>query len=174
VLGWSAMAAARMKARTDSGWWRQASPVGDLLVVTNASGVVRLAIAPDPGEVVLDAAPGRDAVVAEQLDEYFAGTRKKFSVQVDLDEVDGFRHHVLETVRREVPWGETVSYGELADMVGAPRAARAVGTAMANNPVQVLVPCHRVIAAGGRVGGYGRSGASMKRALLAIEGVVVC
>jgi len=153
------------------GWWRQASPVGDLLVVTSGVGVVRLAVAPRPSEVVLDTEPGRDAAVATQLDEHFAGTRRTFSVPVDLDGVDGFRRRVFDTVLREVPWGETVSYGELADMVGAPRAARAVGTAMANNPVQVLVPCHRVIAAGGRIGGYGRSGVAMKRALLAIEGV---
>ena len=162
-----------MKTSTRSGWWRQASPVGDLLVVTSASGVVRLSVAPDPSEAVLDAEPARDAAVATQLDEYFAGARKKFSVPVDLDGVDGLRRDVFETLRREVPWGETVSYGELADMIGAPRAARAVGTAMANNPVQVLVPCHRVIAAGNRIGGYGRSGVPMKRALLAVEGGVV-
>jgi methylated-DNA-[protein]-cysteine S-methyltransferase len=162
-----------MKTRTRSGWWRQASPLGDLLVVTSESGVVRLSVAPDPSEVVLDCEPGRDAAVAAQLHEYFAATRKKLSVPVDLDGVDGLRRDVFETLRREVPWGETVSYGELADMVGAPGAARAVGTAMANNPVQVLVPCHRVIAAGGRIGGYGRSGVAMKRALLAIEGVDV-
>ena len=158
---------------TPSGWWRQPSPVGDLLVVTNASGVVRLSVAPDPTEVVLDTEPGREAAIAKQLDEYFAGSRREFSVPVDLEGVDGFRRHVLDTLRREVPWGETVSYGELADMVGAPRAARAVGTAMANNPVQVLVPCHRVIAAGGRIGGYGRSGVPMKRALLELEGITL-
>lgn len=141
--------------------------------MTSASGVVRLSIAPDPAEVMFDTEPGRDAAVAKQLDEYFAGARKTFSAPVDLDGVDGLRRRVFETLRREVPWGETVSYGELADMVGAPGAARAIGTAMANNPVQVLVPCHRVIAAGGRIGGYGRSGVSMKRALLAVEGVIV-
>ena len=106
-----------------------------------------------------------------ELDEYFAGTRQEFTVPVDLGEVDGFRRTVLDAVRREVPWGETVSYGEVADMVGAPRAARAVGTAMAHNPVQILIPCHRVIAAGGRIGGYGRSGVGIKRALLEREGV---
>lgn len=156
-----------------SGWWRQASPVGDLLVVTSDVGVVRLSVAPDPSEVVLDVEPGRDVAVAEQLDEYFAGTRRRFSVPVDFDGVDGLRRRVFDTVGNDVPWGETISYGELADMVGAPGAARAVGTAMANNPVQLLVPCHRVIAAGGRIGGYGHSGVAMKRALLAIEGVAV-
>ena len=66
--------------------------------------------------------------------------------------------------------GETVTYGELADMVGSPHAARAVGNVMAHNPVQILLPCHRVVAASG-IGGYGSSGVGMKHALLEIEGV---
>jgi methylated-DNA-[protein]-cysteine S-methyltransferase len=80
---------------------------------------------------------------------------------------------VLETLRREVPWGETVTYGELALMAGAPGAARAVGTTMATNPVPLVVPCHRVVASGGRIGGYGGGlhGVATKRTLLAREGL---
>ena len=92
---------------------------------------------------------------------------------LDLDGVDGFRRTVLETLVREVGWGETVSYGELAAMAGRPRAARAVGTAMASNPLPFVIPCHRVVAAGGRIGGYGggRNAVALKRSLLAREGV---
>ena len=80
---------------------------------------------------------------------------------------------MLETLVREVGWGETVSYGELAEMAGRPRAARAVGTAMRSNPLPFVIPCHRVVAAGGRIGGYGggRNAVELKRALLAREGV---
>jgi methylated-DNA-[protein]-cysteine S-methyltransferase len=80
---------------------------------------------------------------------------------------------VLDTLVRDVPWGETVSYGELAGMAGRPRAARGVGRVMATNPLPFVIPCHRVLAAGGRIGGYG-SGSNaidLKRALLAREGV---
>ena len=69
-----------------------------------------------------------------------------------------------------VPHGETVTYGELAEMAGRPRAARAVGTAMATNPLPILVPCHRVVRAGGVLGAYG-GGVDTKAALLALEGV---
>jgi methylated-DNA-[protein]-cysteine S-methyltransferase len=91
---------------------------------------------------------------------------------VDLSNIDaGFPRTVYETLRREVGWGETVSYGELAEMAGRPRAARAVGNAMSRNPVPIVVPCHRVVAAGGRIGGYGPSGVPTKRFLLALESV---
>jgi methylated-DNA-[protein]-cysteine S-methyltransferase len=93
--------------------------------------------------------------------------------------VHGFRRDVLDTLRKEVGWGETVSYGELAAMAGSPGAARAVGTIMARNPIPFVIPCHRVIAAGGRIGGYGGTAATqhanlaIKRTLLAREGVTV-
>jgi methylated-DNA-[protein]-cysteine S-methyltransferase len=122
-----------------------------------------------------DAEPGRDRATAAQLDQWFAGRRHRFDVPLDLDGIDGFRRTVLETLGRDVPWGETVTYGELAVMAGRPRAARAVGRAMAGNPVPFVVPCHRVIAAGGRIGGYGsgRNAIDLKRALLAREGVTL-
>ena len=83
----------------------------------------------------------------------------------------GFPRTVYETLRRDVGWGETVSYGELAEMAGRPLAARAVGNALSRNPVPIVVPCHRVVAAGGRIGGYGPSGVATKQFLLALEGV---
>ena len=80
---------------------------------------------------------------------------------------------MLETLVREVPWGEVVSYGELAALAGRPRAARAVGSAMRNNPIPFVIPCHRFVAAGNRIGGYGggRNAVALKRELLAREGV---
>jgi len=114
-----------------------------------------------------------DRVVAGQLDDWFAGKRHAFDLILDLGEIDGFRRVVLETLAREVPWGEVVSYGELAGIAGRPRAARAVGSAMRNNPIPFVIPCHRVIAAGNKIGGYGggRNAVALKRELLAREGV---
>lgn len=125
------------------------------------------------GRTPADGDPERDDEIAAELDEYFAGRRHRFTVPVDLGSVTAtFRRRVLETLRRDVGYGETVSYGELAVMAGRPGAARAVGSTMATNPVPLLVPCHRVLAAGGAIGGYG-AGLGTKRALLALEGVEV-
>ena len=138
-------------------WWRQPTPLGDLVVVTNEHGVHgRQLRGRARARCRVDEPPERDDDVARELDEYFAGTRRSFTVHADLSYVDPdhFGRRVLETLAREVPWGETVTYGELADMVGSPRAARAVGNVMAHNPVQILLPCHRVVAANG-IGGYG-------------------
>jgi methylated-DNA-[protein]-cysteine S-methyltransferase len=151
--------------------WRQPSPYGDLTVVVTPDGVSEISL---PGDDQPDVTPGRpDRRIAGQLDDWFAGRRHEFDVTVDLGPIDGFRRHVLETLASEVPWGEVVSYGELAAMAGRPRAARAVGSAMRNNPVPFVIPCHRVVAAGHRIGGYGggRNAVALKRALLAREGV---
>jgi methylated-DNA-[protein]-cysteine S-methyltransferase len=156
------------------GWWRQDSPVGDLVVVTSDHGVFGITVDAPPGLAPIDEPPERDDDVARELDEYFAGERRAFGVRADLSYADAsrFPRRVLDTLVRDVPWGETVTYGELADMVGAPRAARAVGNVMAHNPVPIVIPCHRVVAAGG-IGGYGVAGVETKRSLLALEGVRV-
>jgi len=112
--------------------------------------------------------------VARQLDDWFAGKRHDFDFDIDLGDLDGFRRTALEALAREVPWGETVTYGELAALAGKPRAARAAGGAMRHNPIPFVIPCHRVVAAGNRIGGYGGGGAdsiALKRDLLAREGV---
>ena len=106
--------------------WRQASPFGDVTVVVSERGVREISL---PG----DDQPERDVGVpdrrvARQLDEWFAGKRHAFDVDIDLDGVDGFRRDVLETLLREVGWGETVTYGELADLAGRPRAARSASS----------------------------------------------
>ena len=157
-------------------WWRQASPIGELVVVVGEAGVTRIELPFNDGarDPELDTPPERDGEVAGTLDAWFAGERRELDLTADLSSVPSpFRRTVLETLRCEVPWGETVTYGELAQMAGAPGAARAVGTAMATNPVPLVVPCHRVVASGGRIGGYGGGlhGVATKRALLAREGL---
>jgi methylated-DNA-[protein]-cysteine S-methyltransferase len=104
---------------------------------------------------------------ASQLDEYFAGERTDFDVPMELDGTD-FQREVWTELAR-IPYGETISYGELARRVGRPSAPRAVGQANGRNPIPVIVPCHRVLASNG-IGGYG-GGLKVKRALLAVEGV---
>jgi methylated-DNA-[protein]-cysteine S-methyltransferase len=104
---------------------------------------------------------------ASQLDGYFAGERTDFDVPMELDGT-GFQREVWTELSR-IPYGETISYGELARRVGRPSAPRAVGQANGRNPIPVIVPCHRVLASNG-IGGYG-GGLKVKRQLLAVEGV---
>ena len=147
------------------------SPIGPLCLTAGDAGLVRidfgpLAHEPDPGGS--ETAEAHLALAVEQLDEYFAGTRTTFDVPLDRSSRTGFRGEVL-TALETVPYGETVTYGELAGMAGRPRASRAVGTAMATNPLPLVVPCHRVLAAGHRLGGYG-PGPALKEQLLRLEG----
>ena len=100
-------------------------------------------------------APARLDEVRRELDEYFAGGRDHFELPLDWRLSAGFRRTVLETLYADVDYGRTVSYLELATMVGNPKASRAVGTAMATNPIPIVVPCHRVLRTGGQLGGYG-------------------
>ena len=104
---------------------------------------------------------------ATQLEEYFAGERRDFDVPMELDGTP-FQQEVWAELSR-IPYGETISYGELARRVGRPNGPRAVGQANGRNPIPIIVPCHRVLASNG-IGGYG-GGLKVKRALLAIEGV---
>jgi len=104
---------------------------------------------------------------AEQLRAYFEGRRRRFEIPVDLAGGTAFQERVLRACA-EVPYGETVSYGELTRRCGRPGAARAVGQVMATNRLPLVMPCHRVIAAGGGLGGYGY-GTALKEALLTME-----
>ena len=114
-----------------------------------------------------------------ELAEHLAGARQAFTVPVILEGLSGWDRRVLEGVRT-IPHGATAGYGELARRIGSPGAARAVGGAVGRNPVGLLIPCHRVIAGDGTLGGYGGSWfgsraelLELKRALLAVEGVAV-
>lgn len=114
-------------------------------------------------------------LVRERLVEYFAGGRKVFEVPVDWSLSQGWALEVRRVLFEKVPYGETIGYGELAGLAGRPDGARAVGGIMAGNPVPVIVPCHRVIAADGGIGGFAGSGGAQvetKRRLLTMEGAL--
>jgi len=102
-----------------------------------------------------------------QLDEYFNGRRKLFSLKYSILQTN-FRILALKEVEK-IPFGQTKSYGEIAELIGKPKAVRAVGTANATNPLPIVIPCHRVIAKNGGLGGYG-GGLDMKIKLLEFEG----
>lgn len=122
------------------------------------------------------AQPGKEppwvqwAIVA--LQRYFVGRAIDFNgVLVDLDRSSPF-HQRIYAALREIAWGKTITYGALAAEVGAPDAARAIGQAMGRNPVPIIIPCHRVLASGGRIGGFSApGGATTKQRLLELEGV---
>jgi methylated-DNA-[protein]-cysteine S-methyltransferase len=109
------------------------------------------------------------ATAAAQLDAYFAGQLTRFDVPVRLSGT-AFQREVWAALTR-IPYGETVSYGELAVGLGRPQASRAVGLANGRNPVSIIVPCHRVIGAGGALTGYG-GGLPAKEFLLTLEGAI--
>lgn len=154
------------------------TPFGPLLVAATPAGLVRVAFALEDHDAVLArlaelisprvlAAPARLDPVARQLDEYFAGRRTAFDVDVDLRLSHGFRRRVLDHLRT-VPYGRTATYTEMAVAAGSPKAIRAAGSACATNPVPIVVPCHRVVRTDGTIGQY-LGGPEVKRALLAME-----
>jgi O-6-methylguanine DNA methyltransferase len=109
-------------------------------------------------------APNRDAIA--QILDYLAGKREAFRLDLDL-RATGFQIRVYASLL-EIPYGETRSYGEIAAAIGEPGAARAVGAAAGANPLPLVVPCHRIVAAHGKLGGFG-GGVALKRKLLALE-----
>ena len=119
--------------------------------------------------------PSRGRALKVELDEYFAGERMEFSFPLDLEEVTDFQFKVYEQLLM-VPYGTTASYGDIAKRVGRPKGAQAVGQAVRQNPIGIIIPCHRIIASDGSIGGFGgnREGSSidLKRKLLAHEGVM--
>jgi len=149
-------------------WFEVDTSIGRLRGVTTPRGLAELHVVHGRTPAPRDAERDDRQPAAREIGEYFAGRRRTFSTPVDLTGQPPFRRRVLEALRA-VPFGETVSYGELARRAGNPRAARAVGQAVGANPVPVVVPCHRVLAAGGAIGGFGL-GLPAKRTLLAIEG----
>jgi methylated-DNA-[protein]-cysteine S-methyltransferase len=118
-----------------------------------------------------DDPPAAVAQVIADIQRYVAGERIDFShVALDLSDIDLFRRSIYEAARA-VGWGRTATYGELARQVGHPDAARDVGQAMGRNPVAVIIPCHRIVAAGNKLGGFSAyQGTFAKERLLALEG----
>lgn len=163
----------------DVGYTTVRTPIGLLLLAATDRGLVRVAFECEGLDLVLAslavrvgprvlAAPHRLAEAAAQVEAYFAGTRRRFDVPLDLRLSVGFRRGVLDQLL-EIDYGRTRSYAEVARAAGSPRAVRAVGTACATNPLPVVVPCHRVLRSDGGLGGY-LGGAEAKRRLLALEG----
>ena len=154
---------------------RYIAPIGPLTVGVTADGLAALEfeksyVQPDrrPGDTWVRL-PARVAPVIAELKEYFAGKRRRFSMPLDLRGTD-FQLRCWRALL-EIPYGETITYAELARRVGSPRGFRAVGMANHDNPVAIVVPCHRVLASDGSLGGYG-GGLEIKRALLELEGAL--
>ena len=144
--------------------WTQASPLGTLAISSSPAGVTSLEWADGP------AGGTPDRSVARAIDSYFAGEYAALEeLEVDLGSRGAFTLAVLQALRSIAP-GTTTTYGALAHLAGRPGAARAVGQAVGSNPVPVIVPCHRVVASNGSLGGFS-AGLDRKRALLDHEGV---
>ena len=154
------------------------TPVGPLLLAATAQGLVRVAFEREGFDAVLAAlasrvsprvleAPRRLDEAAVELEEYFTGTRRRFDLPLDRALSTGFREKVQRVLPR-IDYGSTRSYKEIAELVGSPRAVRAVGTACATNPLPIVVPCHRVLRTDGALGGY-VGGLDAKTALLTLE-----
>ena len=146
------------------------SPVGPLLLAGDERGLRQLHFVSGrrkvsaPRDWKRDDGPFREAV--RQLQAYFAGKRKEFNLTL-APEGTPFQLLVWKQLQ-EIPYGETISYGQLARRIGRPQAARAVGLANGSNPIAIIIPCHRVIGANGTLTGYG-GGLAIKEKLLALE-----
>jgi methylated-DNA-[protein]-cysteine S-methyltransferase len=158
------------------------SPVGDLLIAVTPRGLARVAYDTEPRDNVLRELAERlsprileSAAATEdwrrELEEYFDRERTRFDLRVDRRLLGPFAREVMDETAR-VPFGRTTTYGAVAERIGHPRAARAVGTALGSNPIPVVLPCHRVLRAGGSLGGYA-GGLDRKTTLLSLEGALL-
>jgi methylated-DNA-[protein]-cysteine S-methyltransferase len=176
-------AAAAAAALLDVAYTTEASPVGTLLLAATPGGLVRVAYLDEASEDELLAeiadrvsprvlaAPARLDEVRRELAEFFAGSRRAFEIPLDWRLCGAaFSRRVLEATNA-IPYGSVSTYKDVATEAGSPRAARAAGNALGANPLPIVVPCHRVLHSGGGLGGY-TGGLQIKRALLAIEGVL--
>jgi O-6-methylguanine DNA methyltransferase len=151
-------------------YFQMQSPVGTLLLAASEKGLYRVQFgasfpAAAKGAVWIEA-PEKLRECKEQLEGYFSGVLREFTLALDLRGTP-FQVRCWEALRR-IPYGATRSYAELAQDAGSPRASRAVGQANHNNPIAIIVPCHRVIGANGKLTGYG-GGLSVKENLLRLE-----
>ena len=162
-----------MKTTPDTLYWHEIDcAVGRLLLAGDGASLIQVCFQSGPRPLrpeagwIADAAPFRAAVA--QLEEYFAGTRRRFDLPLAPRGTE-FQRCVWRALT-EIPYGRTVSYGELARRIARPGASRAVGLANGANPLPIIVPCHRVIGADGSLTGFG-GGLPIKRKLLALEGM---
>lgn len=154
------------------------SPIGRIEIRSNGTCVTGLTIEGDDGrtygQLPHGGAPGKADMVltraAKELEQYFAGKLRSFSVPVEFHGTD-FQRDVWQVIA-DTPFGKTASYGEIAERIGRPGAGRAVGGAVGSNPIPIIVGCHRILASDGRITGFsGGSGIPTKRELLALEGI---
>jgi methylated-DNA-[protein]-cysteine S-methyltransferase len=156
------------------------SPIGTWLAAATGRGLVRVAFK-DTFEDVLDELSGRISPrilrmptkldgLRRAFEEYFEGKRQDFDVPLDWQLVQGFNRRVLQATAK-IPFGRVSTYRDMARSAGSPRAARAAGNALHNNPIPLVVPCHRVIGSNGTLVGYG-GGLPMKEYLLKLEGAL--
>jgi len=146
---------------------RVSTPIGDVLVLANATGITHVALPGDLPELPDGAIEG--GAIADQaaveLHEWFTGSRTAFDVPLAPHGTD-FQRRVW-TALIEVPYGATATYGAIAQAIGRPTATRAVGAANGRNPIPLIIPCHRIVGADGSLTGYsGAGGLAMKRRLL--------
>lgn len=163
----------------DVAFERHDSPLGTILVGATGAGLVRIGLPAEGEDAMLDelarrvsprvlrAPRGTVTRARRQLDEYFEGTRRAFDVPLDWRLTVGFRRVVLRATA-QIPYGQTSSYRQVAAQAGSPGAFRAAGTALALNPLPIMVPCHRVLRSGGQLGSY-RGGPQAKARLLDLE-----
>ena len=157
------------------------SPEGELLLAATPRGLVRIAYLDySPADTVLEQlarhvsprvlrAPSRLDEVRRELEEYFAGERRRFEFPLDRSLMGPFARRVLGRTAR-IPYGRVSTYAEVAAAAGSPRGSRAAGNALGSNPIPIVVPCHRVLRSGGGLGGY-TGGIERKARLLELEGV---
>jgi methylated-DNA-[protein]-cysteine S-methyltransferase len=155
------------------------TPFGPMLAATSKRGLVRFAFPEESVESMLERlaarvspriveAPAALEPLRRELDEYFAGRRRTFEVPLDWSLMSPFTKRVLKATAG-IPYGGVLSYAEVAGEAGSPRGSRAAGNALGANPIPIVIPCHRVLHSGGRIGGYG-GGLDRKRLLLRLEG----
>ncbi len=155
------------------------SPIGELMAVVTHRGLVAIAFETEPFDRVLNVVakkvspaivdlPSAISSVRHQLDDYFRGTLRRFTMAVDRSLYTPFQTKVL-AVAEAIPAGEVRTYGQVAASAGRPKAAQAAGQALGANPIPVVVPCHRVVAADGSLRGYA-GGLDKKEFLLSLEG----
>jgi methylated-DNA-[protein]-cysteine S-methyltransferase len=147
------------------------TPIGRLLIAGDTEAVRRIDFpkngeARSPEQGWTESARGPVGQAVQQLCEYFAGDRADFDLPLAPEGTE-FQRTVWRNLQ-DIPYGETISYGELAKRVGNPKASRAVGAANGQNPIPIVIPCHRVIGANGKLTGFG-GGLPTKEALLALE-----
>jgi len=155
------------------------SPLGPILLLSNGQGLFRIAINPTLAEYLEQIQNQyQQEIIADKkalarplkaLQEYFQGKRRNFKLDLDLGAATVFQKCVWQTLMK-IPYGQVRSYQWVAHQIGVPQGARAVGAANRCNPLPIVIPCHRVIKADGKLGGYS-GGIAVKQALLKLEGV---